>query len=276
MSDDHEGAVARHYQVSALTERMLKAAAAAGLDIDRLTPDDLGPIDEFHIGGRAATKHLIAKMRLAGSEQVLDVGCGIGGAARYVAASTGCRVTGIDLTPEYIETARELSGRTGLDDRTKFEVGSALRMPFADVSFDAAITLHVAMNIKDRAGLYRETARVLKRGAVLCIYDVMQGPNEGLTFPVPWAETSASSHLTTPLEMRALLADAGFSVEEIEDRTEAGVAFFRERVAAGGPSSPLGLHVLMGKTAPQKFQNMLQGLEQGFIAPVMMIARYTA
>ena len=276
MSDDHERAIARHYQVSTLTERLLKAAAAAGLDIDRLTPGDLGPIDEFHIGGRAATKQLVAKMRLAGSEHVLDIGCGIGGAARYVAASTGCRVTGIDLTPEYIETARELSRRTGVGDRTQFEVGSALRMPFADASFDAAITLHVAMNIKERAGLYREIARVLKRGAVLCIYDVMQGPNEGLTFPVPWAETPASSHLTTPMEMRALLADAGFSVEEIEDRTESGVAFFRERVAAGGPPSPLGLHVLMGKTAPQKFQNMLQGLEQAFIAPVAMIARRTA
>jgi MPBQ/MSBQ methyltransferase len=276
MSDDHERAVARHYQVSALTERLLKAAAAAGLDIDRLTPDDLGPIDEFHIGGRAATKQLVAKMRLAGSEHVLDIGCGIGGAARYVAVSTGCRVTGIDLTPEYIETARELSRRTGVGDSTRFEAGSALRMPFADASFDAAITLHVAMNIKERAGLYREIARVLKLGAVLCIYDVMQGPNEGLTFPVPWAETPASSHLTTPMEMRALLADASFSVEEIEDRTESGVAFFRERVAAGGPPSPLGLHVLMGKTAPQKFQNMLQGLEQAFIAPVMMIARRTA
>jgi SAM-dependent methyltransferase len=149
-------------------------------------------------------------------------------------------------------------------------------MPFADATFDAAITLHVAMNIKDRAGLYRESARVLKRGAVLCIYDVMQGPNEGLTFPVPWAETAANSHLTTPQEMQALLADAGFSVEEVEDRTEFGIAFFRERLSAGGPPAPLGLHLLMGATARAKFQNMLHGLEQGAIAPVVMIARRSA
>jgi MPBQ/MSBQ methyltransferase len=276
MSEDHERAVARHYQVSALTERVLKAAAAAGLDIARLTTDDLGPIDEFHIGGRAATKQLVAKMRLAGSEHVLDIGCGIGGAARYVAASTGCRVAGIDLTPEYIETARELSRRTGLDDRTQFEVGSALRMPFADAFFDAALTLHVAMNIKDRAGLYREIARVLKRGAVFCIYDVMKGRNDGLIFPVPWAETAANSHLTTPEDMRALLVDAGFGVEELEDRTELGVAFFRQRLAAGGPPSPLGLHLLMGETARAKFQNMLLGLEQRAIAPMVMIARRSA
>ena len=241
-----------------------------------MTPDDLGPIDEFHIGGRAATKQLVAKMHLAGSEHVLDIGCGIGGAARYIAASTGCRVTGIDLTPEYIETARALSQRTGLGDRIQFEAGSALRMPFADATFDAAITLHVAMNIKDRAGLYRETARVLKRGAVFCIYDVMKGKNDGLIYPVPWAETPASSHLTTPEDMLALLADAGFSVEEVEDRTEFGIVFFRERLSAGGPPSPLGLHLLMGETSRRKFQNMLQNLEQGFIAPVTMIARRAA
>jgi MPBQ/MSBQ methyltransferase len=276
MSDDHEGAIARHYQVSALTERVLKAAAAAGLDIDRLTPDDLGPIDEFHIGGRAATKHLVAKMRLTDAEHVLDVGCGIGGAARYLAASSGCRVTGVDLTPEYIETARELSRRTGLGNVTQFEVGSALRMPFADASFDAAITIHVAMNIMNRAGLYGEVARVLQRGAVFCIYDVMKGPNEGLIFPVPWAEIPANSHLTTQEDMLALLANAGFSVEEIEDRTDLGIAFFRQRLAAGGPPSPLGLHLLMGKTAPAKFRNMLHGLERGAIAPVVMIARRSA
>jgi MPBQ/MSBQ methyltransferase len=276
MSDDHERAIARHYQVSALTERLLKAAAAAGLDIDRLAPDDLGPIDEFHIGGRAATKQLVAKMRFAGSEHVLDIGCGIGGAARYLAASTGCRVTGIDLTPEYIETARELSRRTGLGDRTQFEVGSALHMPFADASFDAAITLHMAMNIEDRARLYREIGRVLKRGAVLCIYDVMKGKNDGLMFPVPWAETAANSHLSTPEDMQALLGDAGFSVEKIEDRTEFGITSFRQRLATGGPPSPLGLHLLMGETARTKSQNMLLGLEQGAIAPVVMIARRPA
>lgn len=274
MSDDHERAVARHYQASSLTERVLQAVAAAGLDIDRLTPENLAPIDEFHIGGRAATKQLVGKMRLSGSEHVLDIGCGIGGAARYVAASTGCRVTGIDLTPEYIETARALSARTGLGGQTTFEPGSALRMPFADASFDAAITLHVAMNIKDRAGLYRETARVLKRNAVLCIYDVMKGANDELRYPVPWADAESSSYLTTLDEMQVLLAGAGFSVEEVEDRTDFGIAFFRERLSADNSPSPLGLHLLMGETSRAKLRNMLLNLEQGAIAPVVMIARY--
>ncbi|MBX9588395.1 MAG: methyltransferase domain-containing protein [Hyphomonadaceae bacterium] len=277
MSDDHERAVARHYQVSALTERILKAAAAAGLDTDRLTPRDLGPIDEFHIGGRAATKHVVAKMGLTGSEHVLDIGCGIGGAARYLASAIGCRVTGIDLTPEYVEAARVLSARTGLGDRTAFEVASALRMPFADATFDAALTLHVAMNIKDRAGLCREAARVIKRGAALCIYDVMQGDADDLRFPMPWAQTPATSHLTTPAQMEELLSAAGFAVEDIEDRTRHGIAFFRERLAASsGPAPALGLQLLVGPDARLKFQNLLEGLERGAVAPVVMMARRRA
>lgn len=276
MSDEHERTVARHYQVSGLTERILKAVAAAGFDPDRLMPEDLAPIDEFHIGGRAATKHAVEKMGLNGSEHVLDIGCGIGGAARYVAAATGCRVTGIDLTPEYVDAASALSARTGLGDRVSFQVASALQMPFADVTFDAAITLHVAMNIKDRDGLYGEAARVLKPGAVLCIYDVMQGSNDAQRYPVPWAETQASSHLTTPGRMRVLLANAGFEIDVVEDRTDIGIAFFRERLSTAGPAPALGLHLLMGANAREKSQNMLDNLEQGSIAPVLMIARRTA
>jgi SAM-dependent methyltransferase len=272
MPDRHEQDVANHYRVSDLTARILAAAAAAGLDPERLSPGDLGPVDEFHIGGRAATGHAVAKMRLTGSEHVLDIGCGLGGTARYIACSTGCRVTGIDLTLEYVETARALSARTGLKHRTAFEVGSALRMPFADATFDAAITVHAAMNIKDRDGLYREAARVLKPGAALCIYDVMKGANEGLRYPVPWAETPDTSYLATPQEMQALLASAGFTVTDVEDRTDYGIAFFRERLPAGGAPPPLGIHLLMGQAARTKLENMLHGLEHGIVAPVVVIA----
>jgi MPBQ/MSBQ methyltransferase len=273
MSDNHERNVVSHYQASGLAERILSALAAAGLDTERLAPEDLAPVDEFHIGGRAVTKYAVARMRLTGSERVLDIGCGLGGAARYVAAATGCHVTGIDLTPAYIETARVLSARTGLSERTTFLTASALRMPFADAAFDAAMTLHVAMNIKDRAGLYREAARVLRDSAVFCIYDVMKGRAEGLKYPVPWAETAANSHLVAPQDMLALLAEVGFTVEQVEDRTEFGIAFFRERLSAGGPPSPLGLHILMGANSRAKFENMLHNLDQGFIAPVLMLAR---
>jgi MPBQ/MSBQ methyltransferase len=274
MSDDLEGAVAQHYGVADLTERILKALTAAGIDTQRIAPEQLAPIDEFHIGGRAATVHAVARMGLTASDHVLDVGCGIGGATRYIASAFGCRVTGIDLTPDYIAAAEDLARRTGLADRIAYRVGSALAMPFADGAFDAALTLHVAMNIKDRAGLYREVARVLKGGAVFCVYDVMKGANDSLKWPVPWAETPATSHLTTPTEMLALLGDAGFEVAETEDRTPFATDFFRQGLAnsaAGAP--PLGLHVVMGASTREKFHNMLANIESGAIAPMLVIAR---
>jgi len=277
MAHDLENAVARHYGASRLIETILDALRVSGLDPERLRPEDLAPVDEFHIGGRPATEHAVAKMRLSAGVHVLDVGCGLGGATRYLAAAAGHRVTGVDLTPEYVEAARTLAERTGLADRIDYYAASALDMPFGTATFDAALTIHVAMNIKDRAGLYREIARVLKPGATFCVYDVMKGEKDGLIYPLPWAETAATSHLTTPMETLALLADARFEVVESEDRTDFAIAFFRERLAAAtaGPP-PLGLHLLMGANAREKFVNMLANLERGTIAPVVMIARRAA
>jgi ubiquinone/menaquinone biosynthesis C-methylase UbiE len=276
MADDLETAVARHYGVGDLTDRILKAIAAAGIDAERIAPEQLAPVDEFHIGGRAATIHAVSKMGLTADNHVLDVGCGIGGATRYLASAVGCRVTGIDLTPAYIAAAEDLARRTGLAGRVTYRVASALAMPFENAAFDAAITLHVAMNIKGRLGLYREVARVLKPGAVFCIYDVMKGSAGELKFPVPWAEGPDTSHLTTPQETRALLSEAGFAVGEVEDRTAFALDFFRQSLAnsaAGAP--PLGLHVVIGASAREKFRNMMANLEDGAIVPTVMIARRT-
>jgi SAM-dependent methyltransferase len=275
MPDDLEGAVARHYGAADLTGRILKAMVAAGIDTDQVQPEQLAPIDEFHIGGRAATVHAVAKMGLRADSHVLDVGCGIGGATRYLASAIGCRVAGIDLTPEYIAAAEELARRTGLADRIVYRVGSALAMPFADGAFDAALTLHVAMNIQDRRGLYREVARVLKPGAAFCVYDVMRGGSDVLKFPVPWAETPATSHLTTPDEMKVLLGAAGFEVVEVEDRTPFALDFFRQSLASSAAAGmpPLGLHIVMGASAREKFQNMLANVESGAIAPTLMLAK---
>lgn len=276
MTRDLEREVASHYGKEGLTAKLLEALRAGGIDPDRLTIQDLAAVDEFHIGGRPATEHAVAKMALTRDHHVLDVGCGIGGPARYIASTIGCRVTGIDLTPEYVDAARELTQRTGLSDRISYQVASALDMPFDAASFDTAITIHVAMNIKDRDGLYREVARVLKPGAQFCIYDVMKGANDGLRYPVPWAETAATSHLTTPAETTALLDNAGFAIEHVEDRKDVAIAFFRERLAqaAGGPP-PIGLHLIMAN-ARVKLDNMLANVEADHISPVLMLARRKA
>jgi SAM-dependent methyltransferase len=268
-----EESVAQHYGDTDLLARIFAGLEATGVDPNRMQPEDLAPVDEFHIGGRKATERAVAKLSLRDGQRVLDIGCGLGGAARYIAAQTGCKVTGVDLTPEYIEAAKALTDRTGLGGKATFEVASALAMPFEDKTFDAAITLHVAMNIPDRVALYREIARVTKPGATFCIYDVMKKSDESITFPVPWAQSAETSHLTTPEEMQTLLADAGFDVGEVDDRTDFALDFFRQSLAAAadGPP-PLGIHLLMGASAPEKFRNMLSNIENGRIAPVQMIA----
>ena len=269
-----ERAVASHYGDGDLWARILAGLDAAGIALDGLHPDELAPVDEFHIGGRRATARAVSKMVLNSDQHVLDVGCGIGGTARHIASQVGCAVTGIDLAPEYIDVARRLTALTGLAEAISYEVGSALEMPFDGASFDAAITIHVAMNIAARETLYAEIARVLKPGATFVMYDVMRISDEDLLFPVPWAESQATSHLRTPEQMRVLLQRAGFVVDAVEDLTEAAREFFGQAVARSddGPP-PLGIHVTIGAGAPEKIRNMLDNVSSGRIAPVLMIAR---
>ncbi len=272
-----EDIVKEHYSVGDLATRILDGLKATGVDLDNLTIEDLAVVDEFHIGGRKAAEYAISKMHLSGKEHVLDIGCGIGGTARTIASKSGCKVTGIDLTPEYIEVAQTLTRLTRLDDKASFEAASALSLPFGDGVFDAAITIHVAMNILDRETLYKEIARVMKPGAILCIYDVMKKGEEPISFPMPWAQTAKSSHLVTPEEMVPLLESAGFEIDEVEDRTEQAIEFFNQSQAAAaqGPQA-LGVHIIMGPTAREKLQNVRQNVEAGRIAPVLMVVRRKA
>jgi len=266
--------VKEHYGVGDLATRILDGLKATGVDLDGLTTEDLAVVDEFHIGGRMATQYAISKLHLSGNEHILDIGCGIGGAARTIASQTRNRVTGIDLTPEFIEVAEMLTRLTGLDDKAAFHAANALSMPFDDETFDAALTLHVAMNIRDRDALYGEIARVMKPAALLCIYDVIKKGDAPITFPMPWAQTEYSSHLVGVEEMQTLLERAGFEVDVIEDRTPSAIDFFNRGLAAAakGPQ-PLGVHLIMGPTMREKLQNVKHNMEEGRIAPVLMTAR---
>ena len=273
MSRQIEEIVASHYSVGNLADNIIAGLKEDGKDIDNITIADLSVVDEFHIGGHAATQYLLSKMQFADSDHVLDVGSGIGGAARTIASSTGCQVTGIDLTPEYVETAKVLSRLTGLDDQVSFKTASALDLPFDDGMFDAAVTLHVAMNIKQRDQLYREVFRVLKPGATFAMYDVMKDNGEPLQFPVPWAQTQESSYLASPAEMQDYLTNAGFSDITTDDRSEFAMEYFDRRIAAADKRSALGPHLVMGDSAREKFENIRLNMVNGRIAPVLMIAR---
>jgi len=267
-------AVAEHYSRPQLDETILGAMKRAGLDKEKLTPTDLAAVDEFHVGGLEATKAFTEFMGLKPGMKVLDVGCGVGGPARYFAAEHGVRVTGIDLTEEFVRAAISLTKLLHLEDAAKFEQGSALAMPFAAGSFDAAYMFHVGMNIADKNALFQDVARVLKPGAKFAIYDVMRTNDDPISYPVPWAASGATSFVVKIEGYRKALEAVGFEVVHERERREFGIDFFERniaRTAQGGPPI-LGLQLLMGERAPQMMQNVLGGMRHGIFEPVEMVA----
>jgi ubiquinone/menaquinone biosynthesis C-methylase UbiE len=268
--------VARHYAQGGLIEAIRSGIASLGKAPDTVNVDDLSPVDEFHIGGRRASEEFLGQLGLSARMHVLDVGCGLGGAARFVANRYGSQVTGIDLTTEYVDTGNALCKWVGLDQRISLRQGSALAMPFADGSFDGAYMMHVGMNIEDKENLANEVARVLRPGSPFGIYDVMRtGPGE-LAYPVPWATTADLSAVAEPERYKKVLEAAGFAVTAERDRHDFALAFFadlRAKTAAAGGPPPLGLHVLMGRNTPEKVQNMIDNISKGRIAPVELIGR---
>ncbi|MEX0329024.1 MAG: class I SAM-dependent methyltransferase [Ruegeria sp.] len=273
-----EKAVARHYTTGALTDRVRDALIASGVDPDAATVADLKAGDEFHTGGVAATDNLFNQLSPTHATRVLDIGCGIGGTSRYVADRYDSTVTGVDLTPEFVETAKALSDLVGLSHKVDFVEGSALDMPLDDAGFDLAVMLHVGMNIEDKAGLFAEVSRVLATGGTFALFDVMGGPTaEPLAFPLPWSTLPETSFVHAPEVYKEAAEAAGLTLETENDRTDFALAFFEEvfaKVAKDGPA-PLGIHLMMGGTAPEKFQNYVANLEAGRIRPTEMIFKKT-
>jgi len=275
MSDSLEDMVSAHYGLGGLAARIIDGLRAAGVEPSAATPEALAPVDEFHTAGRKTTQMALEMTPLTADMHVLDAGCGIGGTVRYLAHEMGCRVTGIDLTPEYVDVARLLTDLTNLSEACEFHHGSATDLPFSDACFDAGVSFHVAMNIEDRVTFYTELARVLRPGAPLCLFDVMKGPSPGMIFPVPWAETEETSFLKSRDETADYLLAAGFSVTAEKSLRRFAIDYFREvfadAAAADGPP-PLGLHLLTGANAKEKFVNYSHALDAEQIDPVIVVA----
>ena len=274
-SDSIQSGVQEHYAHRDLATAIFAALTAAGKDPDNLRPEDLAPVDEFHIRGRQATLDLARLARLNDTMHILDVGSGVGGPSRCLALEFGCRVTGLDLTAEYCRVAQILADRLGLGDRISYRHGDALDMPFDDASFDVVWTQHTAMNIPDKPQLYAEMWRVLRPGGILAIYDVLAGSGGPVHFPVPWARAPSISFLASPDEMRLLLEEAGFEILSWRDTTGLGREWFRavrQKMQDKGPS-PLGVHVLLGPDFQAMAQNLVRNLEENRIALIEILAR---
>lgn len=273
MSDED---VSAHYASAGLLAAIRDGVARLGKTPATVTTEDLAPVDEFHIGGRQASEDFLGQLGLTPDQRVLDVGCGLGGTARFAATRYGSHITGIDLTEEYVTTGQAMCDWVGLGDRVSLRQGSALAMSFEADTFDGAYMLHVGMNIDDKRQLCAEVHRVLRPGACFGIYDVMRTGEGELAYPVPWAATSETSAVHSLDDYRAALRAAEFATTAERNRRDFALEFFaklKARTTGARGSAPLGLHILMGDTTPRKIANMVANIASGTIAPVEIVAR---
>lgn len=264
--------VAAHYSPDDLDARIETALHAAGKDLDALTPDDLAPFDQLHTGGKAATLALARLADLHPGTTVLDVGGGLGGPARSLAAAFGCQVTVLDLSEPFCRAGARLTARLGLTDRVAFRHGDALAIPFPDAAFDLVWTQHSSMNIPAKERLYAEIARVTRPAGRFVLHDVLAGPGGPLHFPVPWAKDPAISDLRPPDETRRLITDAGFTEVAWLDTTAAALEWYQQMAAppsaAAAGIPPPGLHLLLGPDLPEMGRNLVRNLQEQRIVVV--------
>ncbi len=270
-----EAAVGAHYTRGNLFATIAAAMTAAGKDMAHLAVADLAPLDHFHGRGAVATAELAAGLEIDAGQHLLDIGCGIGGPARYMAAQFGCHVTGIDLTEEFCDVARRLNALVGLEGHVSIEQASALALSFGDAVFDGAYSQNVSMNIADKAGFYGEAWRVLKPGGRLALAELTLGEAGEPVYPTPWSDDGTTSFLQTAEAAAAALRAAGFEIISLEDKTAVALEAYRrqrEEIAREGPPK-LGVHVIMGESAKAKLRNAARNVEEGRTRPIDVVCR---
>ncbi len=266
-----------HYSAQDIEARILAALRTAGLDPDqRLSPVELGALDHFHTGGFPASLILQELAQIQAEDRVLDIGAGLAGPARMLAASPGCRVDCIELTSDYCAGAELLNRLTGLEDLIDVHEGSALDMPFDDNSFEVAWMQNVGMNIEDKNGLYTEVCRVLKPGGRFAFQEMTAGETDASYFPLPWATDPADNLLVSTDEMHTMLDETGFVAEYYEDVSDSQLNPSNSGTPGGNPGStkqaPLSLSVYVDDLA-LKAENATRSLQEGQVRFVRGVFR---
>jgi ubiquinone/menaquinone biosynthesis C-methylase UbiE len=273
--NEYATSINSQYGQSNLIEKITKALERAGKNLDHLNLDDLAPFDELHAGGRDATRALAKLAGLQPGMNVLDVGSGIGGPVRTLASEFSCQVVGIDLTNEFVEAATMLTGKVSLSHRVSFRQGSALNLPFNDGTFDVVWSQNTFMNIEDKETAIREAIRVLRPEGILAIETNLAGSQDGLEYPVFWANHPGISFLITSEEFRGLMTRAGLIELKWEDVTQWAIEGARRQQAIRPEERPLlGLNVIY-EDVPLKARNTLRGLEEGQITDIRAVYKRT-
>ncbi|HEX9870229.1 MAG TPA: methyltransferase domain-containing protein [Candidatus Tectomicrobia bacterium] len=260
-------AIGNYWGRDGLGQAILDALAASGKNLDRLSIDDLAPMDQLHGGGKGTTVRLARLAELSTGTRVLDVGGGLGGPARTLAVEFDCQVTVVDLTESYVRAAQMLTAQLGLGDRVTHHVGNALDLPFDDGTFDVVWTQNSGMNIADKPRLYAGFHRVLRPGGVLALQEPMAGPVQPPIFPVMWAHDMATSFLHPPEEMCLLIEVAGFRAHLWDDITAETVG--------PGPGAAVPVHsiqsLVMGDALAAITRTGRRNREEGRIVMVQAV-----
>jgi SAM-dependent methyltransferase len=268
-------ATADHWGRGDVYELIVSALQEAGKSLDALTVDDLAPVDHYHARGFPATVELGDRLPVKAGDHILDIGCGLGGPARYFAQRFNCRVGGLDITGPFVEAANKLTTLLHMEGRVQVRLGDGQKLPYEDACFDGAYALHVTMNVADRRRFFAEALRVLRPGAFFALTEHGVGPERNLHHPVPWSEDGSCAYLVTPDETRVLLDAAGFSDIDIVDAGAKYLAGYKRAVqlAERGQLPPLGVHMLMGENAVLKMANAARNIEEGRTRPIEVTCR---
>jgi SAM-dependent methyltransferase len=265
--------ISEHWATGDVYARILEAMTAAAISPDTLTVEQLAPVDHFHARGLPATVELADALPIRSGDHILDIGCGLGGPARYFAKRFGCRVSGIDITGPFVEAANKLTALLRMETEVEVRLGDGQRLPYGNETFDGGCTQHVTMNVADRASFFGEAFRVLKPGAYFALTEHGLGPTGNPHYPVPWSDDGRGSYLVTPAETVAGLKSVGFTDIRVEDTGAKYLAGYRRamELAAQGALPTFGVHILLGPTAPIKTKNAARNIEEGRTHPVQVI-----
>ncbi|UCG96318.1 MAG: class I SAM-dependent methyltransferase [Burkholderiales bacterium] len=269
------GAIAEHWGRGDVYGLIISALAKAGKPLEGLTVEDLAPVDHYHARGFPATVELADRLPIRPGDHILDIGCGVGGPARYIAQRFSCRVSGLDITEPYVQAANKLTALLRMEGQVQVLLGDGQKLPYGDACFDGAYALHVTMNVADRPRFFAEAWRVLRPGAFFALTEHGLGPEGNPHHPVPWSEDGSGAYLVTPQQTQALLQGAGFTGIEVEEAGAKYLAGYKRAVqlAERGQLPPLGVHLLMGENAVLKMSNAARNIEEGRTRPIEVICR---
>jgi SAM-dependent methyltransferase len=266
-------AIADHWGRGDVYGLIVSALNKMSKSLEGLTVEDLAPVDHFHARGFHATVELADRLPIKSDQHILDIGCGLGGPARYIATRFHCTLSGIDITEPFVEAANKLTTLVRMEGQVKIRHGDGQRLPYPDSHFDGAYTQHVTMNVADRRKFFAEAYRVLKPGAFFALTEHGLGAKGNPYYPVPWSADGSVAYLVTPSETRAFLEETGFEDIVVEDTGAKYVAGYKLMIekAERGALPPLGIHILMGETALQKMRNAARNIEEGRTRPIQLI-----